>query len=100
MSQHWLKTTHQGKLVTVMMGWDCPLQGYFMTIFIDNTDDKEDSFLYNNLDLDLAHPKTLDPFIQALDELQIKVPAEMIEDVKRDGELNMGNKVRNWPHHE
>ena len=56
MSVHTFTTQQGNDEVVVTMGWDRPLQGYFMTITrIDsnpegNTEDEEEHFLFNNLE--------------------------------------------------
>lgn len=105
MSQHVLKTQHDGRPVKVLMGWDRPLQGFFMVIERMDPrapdvnmpdDDGEESYLYCNLDHEDSHPITLTPFLKVLSDLGIKVPDAMIKDVRCDGVDNMGNKCVDW----
>ncbi len=99
MSQHFFKTTHKGEAITVMMGWDKPLQGFFMVI--EDKTSKEDGFIYSNLeDPELAQvgglAQTIEPFVNKLDELGIDVPIEMLEGVEMDGIFNVGNKQAHY----
>ena len=70
------------------MGWDRPLQGFFMVIEKESKDEP----LWSNLDQDESHPKTLEPFMQVLNQYGISLPEEMLNSVKQDGEDNIGNK--------
>lgn len=95
MTQHYYPTEHQGKAVTVLMGWDRRLQGYFMVI--EDDDATDDSYVYSNLDdAELAAyaglPPTLDPFIAKLAELGLTVPSHILEAVRCDGAENAGNR--------
>ncbi len=96
MSQHFFKTTHKGEVITVMMGWDKPLQGFFMVI--EDKTSGDDGFIYSNLeDPELAQSggfaQSIEPFVNKLGELGIEVPIEMLECVEMDGIFNVGNKV-------
>lgn len=102
MSQHLFSTQHAGKPVVVLMGWDRPLQGFFLVVEeteprdVDEDDD-DGSYVYSNLmDPDLIPwmglPPTLDPFITKLQALGIAIPSRMVEEVKADAEANVGNR--------
>lgn len=104
MSQHIFLTTHpeHGKL-EVLAGWDRPLQGFFMHIEKLEAPEGEDGavpYLYDNLDDDKLPlgglSRSFDYFLPILKQHGIEVPAAMIEDIKADGAVNMGNKVRRW----
>lgn len=94
MSQHFLKTSHGDQAITILAGWDRPLQGYFMVIELDGcTNEYEDPcYLYNNLDHHVSHPPTFAPFQEVLDAFGIHVPEEMVREIIADGMVNMGNK--------
>lgn len=99
MSQHVFNTRYQGKPITVMMGWDRPLQGFFMVI--EEIDRDEEHCIYSNLDdptlgsLTGLAP-TIQPFINKLNELSISVPKEMLDGVTLDGVYNVGNKTAHY----
>ena len=93
MSQHHLETTRRGEPITVTLGWDRPLQGYFMLI----ESDEADVYIYSNFeDLDLVvhggFASSLEYFINKMRELGVTVPARMLTEVAADGELNVGNR--------
>lgn len=92
MSRHRYRTQHQGRPVMIDMGWDRPLQGYFMMVVRADAADSEDMFLFDNLAQTVSHPATLQPFLEQLERMSITVPEEMIEEVDRDGRENCGNK--------
>lgn len=89
MSQHCFDTLHDGKKTRIVMGWDRPLQGFFM--YIEKEDD-EDVPYWSNLDWEDSHPRTLQPFIEALKALNISVPNKLLAAVVADGENNAGNR--------
>ena len=72
------------------MGWDRPLQGFFMVIHKEN--DPEDEPFWSNLNHDPSHPQTLQPFIDVLGALEIHLPTEMIAEIHHDACINQGNK--------
>ena len=97
MSRHFYKTTHEARPIEVLIGWDRPLQGFFMVIqWLDvaDEDDDESEIVYSNLNdasLQPAWPSTLTPFIRQLETLNIAVPQKMLQSVLTDGESNVGN---------
>ncbi len=89
MSQHHFFTEHEGKKTHVLMGWDRPLQGYFLVI---HKESDRDGLYWSNLDSEESHPKTLQPFIDVLQKFTIVLPEEMIRAIQRDAEQNIGNR--------
>ncbi|PUA30430.1 MAG: hypothetical protein B0W54_08030 [Cellvibrio sp. 79] len=94
MSRHYFKTEYSGKPVDVLMGFDRPLNGFFMVIdYVEEPEDEEDDgYIFSNLWQDDPHPKTLRPYLDKLAELKISVPAQMIDEIEADGRLKTGNK--------
>ena len=96
MSQHIFTTAHKGRPIEIMIGWDRPLQGYFMVIeYTDGADDDDNPYLYSNLndaDLPSSHPKELSEFLARLKSLALAVPQKMLQEVLEDGRANVGNK--------
>lgn len=94
MSQHIFETEYNGRGVKIIMGWDRPLQGYFMMIEKKNLkEEDENPYIFNNLEIKNSHPITLQPFLNVLDELGIEIPDKMIGEVEADGIFNVGNKM-------
>lgn len=89
MSQHYFYTKHENEESKITMGWDRPLQGYFMVI--EKNSDKDDPF-WSNLDYEKSHSKELDDFLSKLDQFKIKIPQQMIDEIIRDGKNGEGNK--------
>ena len=97
MSQHYFETQHEGKPVTVVMGWDRPLQGFFMVI--EKASDTEDEYLYSNLDDEalfpfMGLPPTLEHFLATLKTFGLSVPPTMIEEIQADAYNNVGNRIK------
>lgn len=98
MSQHIYKTVHSGRPVQVLMGWDRPLQGFFLVIEYLDKALYENNYLYSNIDdmsLDCALPKALRPFLDRLATFGISVPQPMLQQVLADQAANAGNKLVN-----
>lgn len=112
MSQHQVDAvTKDGQSVTVTVGWDRPLGGYFAMVekkaveiehedvavdVADEDEDEESPYVYCNLDdPELAESygmtKDLDYFVGVLERLGIAVPAQMLEALRQDGQVNRGN---------
>ena len=97
MSQHTFATTYKGRPVSLFMGWDRPLQGFFMVVTRDDARECKHELVYSNLeDLLLIEfgglPPVLDPFRDRLALLGIEAPARMIEEIERDALANVGNR--------
>lgn len=103
MSQHVYRTTHEGQPIAVLLGWDRPIGHYFMVIewqgqrFTDAPwaiamDDATDNLLYSNLDEPNPFELSLAYFKVKLDELGIRVPEPMFEQVERDRFYRAGNR--------
>jgi hypothetical protein len=91
MSQHILKTTmSKRRRVTVMMGYDRPLDYVFCTVM-----NKDGDVIYSNLDDDRAGTDLQDVeyFRPILRKLGIRVPNEMLTEIKSDQLLQVGNRV-------
>ncbi|HET9645425.1 MAG TPA: hypothetical protein VFP68_19180 [Burkholderiaceae bacterium] len=93
MSQHRFQTTYQGDPVSVLMGWDRPLQGFFLVIAAIC----RDGYVYSNLeDRALRQcfglPPALDYFLGKLSEFGIEVPSRMIDEIKADADKDVGNR--------
>jgi hypothetical protein len=94
MSRHHFQTTHAGKPVEVLMGFDRPCDGFFMMIdYLDEPEDEdEDRSIYSNMWEKNPHPPSLTPYLEKLAELDISIPAEMIQEIEIDGAFKIGNK--------
>ncbi len=90
MSRHIFYTEHHGLQKYVLMGWDSPLQGFFMVI--DSPDSEDDEPYWSNLSLKNPYPKTFDGFLEVLAQQNIALPKQMIEEILEDSKRNLGNK--------
>ena len=117
MSKHYVLSRHGDLEVHVSMGWDRPLQGFFLDIEavpiatsdaaadksgIDEDDDEEDSsMIYDTLyDPDLLPHRgmatNLAYVISKLKQLDIAVPQAMVDEVLSDFRSNIGNRFVEW----
>ncbi|ELC3210281.1 hypothetical protein RI848_004906 [Vibrio parahaemolyticus] len=90
MSRHYFKTEYQGKDITVLMGYDRPLGGFFMVI--EDAGQEDDEYIFSNLYEEITHPQSLEPYRAKLEQLGIFVPVEMLMEIEADGAALMGNK--------
>lgn len=98
MSQHTLITKKEGCRIRISIGWDRPLQGYFMNIW-QLAPNCTEQLLYESLSdqtLNMhGHTDNLDDFVTKLEELRI--PGDhldaVLESVYLDGVFNEGNRV-------
>lgn len=102
MSQHILSLELNGKQVDIQMGWDRPLQEFFMNVSADLEDEDEDEdddgvtddyFSLYDQDADSGN---LDYFIKVAAKMGITFPPAMVEQVKNDAQLNIGNRHVVW----
>lgn len=91
--RHILHSIYNNRPVTVAMGFDVPLQGYFMTVEPEeenNPDANEESgMIYSNLDDPVLKPTMgmapdLEHFKTKLQSMNIKVPDVFIATVLAD----------------
>ena len=87
MSQYHYMFVHKGKKTEVFMGWDRPLQGFFLVI-----DQGGEEPLWSNLDQEVSHPNSLTPFLVELNNRGINAPESMISELLEDQRQNVGNK--------
>ena len=98
MSQHITPVVHNGKNAEVLVGWDAPLQRFFLVVedmdFKYTDDDEEDSeIIYSNL-LDKNLPtfsinyQDLGYFKRILENLKIQIPEEIWQKVLEDRKLD------------
>ncbi|ABI58396.1 hypothetical protein [Nitrosomonas eutropha] len=99
MSRHYFDTFHKGFPITVLLGWDRPMDYYFLVVekpaeLIDDTMKVEsDDFLYSNLHESDPFNHGLDYYREVLRHFQIGVPESMFIQVQRDRESYTGNRV-------
>lgn len=94
MSQHHCESTHQGRPVHVVMGWDRPLQYVFLTVELEGAIDEDDEpiYVYHNFNEPPDQPLTLEHAVAVLKRLDIAVPQSMISETAKDRDANVGNR--------
>ncbi len=88
MSQHVFLCPNDSGFYAVLMGWDRPLQQYFLVVYRASMDDEP---IYSNLYDDTSRP-TLKYYLTKLEELNIELPYPMVEELIQDAANNAGNK--------
>jgi hypothetical protein len=92
MSQHFFETMYQNEPVRIMMGWDRPLQYYFLLIEKLTGDEKE-RIIWSNLDhFTENEARSLENYLSVLNGLCLAVPEQMIAEIGADAAANCGNK--------
>lgn len=101
MSLHRYTSTRGDRKTVVTMGWDRPLQGFFMTIIevvpepitgINDEAEDDEIFLFDNLEQQIPHPKGINGYLAELEHQGIDIPQQMVNEVLADGMHNVGNK--------
>lgn len=94
MSQHHFRSTHNGRPVLVVAGWDRPLQYVFMTVNYVDRGESGAEFLYSNLDDENALTNLTDSeyFLDVLNSLNIQTPTAMWEAIYVESILGGSNR--------
>lgn len=94
MSQHFYNADVDGLPVLVQMGWDKPLQRFYLVVFRVEEDGEADDVLYSNIDDCGAQAvQALGYFVSLLDQIGIQVPAAILAEVEHDKRYNLVNRV-------
>lgn len=91
MSQHFFDTDIDGIIYTVQIGWDKPLQRFYLMIDNAENDNSEDYFYSNLEDRQCKH--TLEYFASVLEQNDISIPEGLLDAVEKDRINNTVNKV-------
>ena len=84
---------YQDKFISA--GWDRPLQYHFLTIFGPDSEDGEETIIFDNLNL--PNPAmTVNQIEDKLNELNIPIPIGFLADLIIDSIKNTGNLVVNY----
>lgn len=97
MSQHYFPTIYQGRSVTVVVGFDRPLRGFFCFVERNDAEEQEEEFVYSNLDDpklfgSMGMARTLKHFEKRLADLGFVVPRSMFAEAEADQRFNVGNR--------
>lgn len=101
MTRHIFCTEYFGRPITILMGWDRSLQGFFM--LIEFVTEAREAAIYSQLtDPDLkasgGFADDLAPFIRALKRLALTVPESMLQELRLDGMLNKSTSSKHVTH--
>lgn len=93
MSQHVFFFSKATGFYAVLMGWDRPLQYYFMTVYKNQNDDTP---FFSNLDIEPEH-YSMQYYEAVLAQHKLSLPQGYLDSVTMDGVRNLGNKeVTHW----
>lgn len=91
MTRHYFDTHYAKQLVRVTLGYDRPLNSFFMQVQrLGNTDDP---FIYSSAGDPEALQHDPDDFAAKLVKLGISVPSSLFEEVWTDGAERRGNRI-------
>lgn len=96
MTTHSIVLNPKGIRTRVVLGWDRPLQGYFMNIFQMSISGPE-AAVYSSLEDERTqngYADNLDVFTARLAALEIEVPRHVLESVYLDQLFNVGNRSK------
>lgn len=94
MSRHYFDTEYKTLPVQVILGYDRPLDEFFMQVKhldMKNVEDEDLPFVYATIDDPEHDPLDLDYCRRKLVELGITIPETMYAAVQDDGRKRMGN---------
>ena len=93
MSRHHLCTTRGAGPVLVVMGYDRPLNEFFLQLWDDGPEAEADEPAYSSLDEPAADWRDIATVVRRLKELDVAVPRSMIDAVVADGVQRAGNRI-------
>ena len=96
MSQHYFRPIPS---IVILMGWDRPLQGFYLVI--EQADNDDDTVIYSNLeDPNLQElggmSSSLDYLLARIVDLKLNVPQAMINEIRADAAHNIGSRSLRW----
>lgn len=93
MSQHCFETEHQGEPIRVLLGWDRPVNDFFLVIERTEPEQDQDDYLYvSRHDAPLEH-RSLAFLEVKLSELGIEVPSQMLDQVAVDQAFGLADRM-------
>ncbi len=93
MSRHHLRTTRGAGPVLVVMGYDRPLNEFFLQLWDDDPEAEADEPAYSSLDEPTADWRDIATVVRRLEELDVAVPRSMIDAVVADSIYRAGNRI-------
>jgi len=93
MSRHFFDCEHDGRSVRVRLGYDRPLDEYFLHIeFIDSGADDEHTVLYASINDPRVDTQNLSYFAGVLAKYGIQVPSSLFQEAAVDSFFHVGNR--------
>jgi len=104
MSQHLVSTTLNEKPIEIMLGWDRPLQHFYMAplapedYFEDDESSEAIAFFkaFSALSVQATYADGTAKLKELVARLQVAIPAEVFIEVEKDGCQNIGNRIQRW----
>jgi hypothetical protein len=93
MSRHHVRTAMGGAPVLVAIGYDRPLDEFFVQLWPDEPGANADEPLYSSLDEPAADWRDIATVARKLADLGVQVPHSMIDAVAADGVQRAGNRI-------
>ena len=93
MSRHHLRTVRGTSPLLVVMGYDRPLNEFFLQLWDDGLEAEADEPAYSSLDEPAADWRDIATVVRRLEELDVQVPRSMIDAVVADGIHRTGNWI-------
>jgi hypothetical protein len=93
MSRHQLRTARGASPVLVVMGYDRPLNEFFLQLWDDGPEAEADEPAYSSLDEPAADWRDIATVVRRLEELDVAVPRSMIDAVVADSVHRAGNRI-------
>lgn len=93
MSRHHLRMVRRTSPLLVVMGYDRPLNEFFLQLWDDGPEAEADEPAYSSLDEPGADWRDIATVIRRLEELDVPVPRSMIDAVVADGVRRAGNRI-------
>lgn len=93
MSRHHLRTIRDGSPLLVVIGYDRPLNEFFLQLWDDGPGADAEEPAYSSLDDPAADWRDIATVVHRLEELDVQVPRSMIDAVVADGVRRAGNRI-------
>ena len=93
MSRHHLRTVRGTSPLLVVMGYDRPLNEFFLQLWDDAPGAEAEEPAYSSMDEPAADWRDIATVVRRLEELDIPVPRSMIDAVVADSIRRAGNRI-------
>lgn len=93
MSRHHLRTVRCARPILVVMGYDRPLNEFFLQLWDDGPGADAEEPAYSSLDEPAADWRDIATVLRRLQELDVQVPRSMVDAVVDDSVHRAGNRI-------